>query len=450
MEKNVVTSSFVPSWSDVTHIEGGCFLPLDNGTRTPYPEIPPQSVLDIANTTYGQVSPSKDFQNAKFHYFPKLPIELRKRIWWFSLPGSRIVEVYWKEKDYGIWSECQQPVTIHICHESREVALGVYKLAFKTISAPATIYFDFEIDVLYFGAGNISNYQYSFISNLKTCLGRCGLKSVQHVAADSGFLSSLIWTSIFDYPSMNNHSKDDHDHIKSLFPALQSLTLVVIPSESQPNRWDNSSGFETCCSDIIIAADDKTSAEFRLWNIQNDGSVLPWNLPLGPATWEVRMSELWRHIELHHSPGVNGESLVTLRLVSLAKLGREQRWKNRSDLVNASIYFNDYKCLFEASQELRRLLHLRKSNPYLYHLFGQLIARHYFCIETSERLIEIKPEAFVDPIIAYRQNTPCRCLNKHQAPAIAFTLIYGSVSSDDEFDIKEEMRKLHTFDFMNT
>lgn len=80
---NGATSSFVPSWPEQPHIEGGCFLPNDNGTRTLYPETPPQFVLDIVKESYGWTSMLENTQvlkDDKFYLFPKLPLELRKRI----------------------------------------------------------------------------------------------------------------------------------------------------------------------------------------------------------------------------------------------------------------------------------------------------------------------------------------------------------------------------------
>lgn len=77
----------------VATLKVDAFLPLDNGTRTRFPENPPQSVIDIARASYGQ-SPSgsiqaSDIKDAELHLVPKLPIEVRKRI-----VGSRVEMFY--------------------------------------------------------------------------------------------------------------------------------------------------------------------------------------------------------------------------------------------------------------------------------------------------------------------------------------------------------------------
>lgn len=90
-----------------------------------------------------------------FTYFPKLPVELRLQIWKHTLPGPRVIDVNVDyvspfhpknhEKDF-IQLNCSPPVVLHICQESREVALNMYTLRLNTTSAPSPAPLDPETD----------------------------------------------------------------------------------------------------------------------------------------------------------------------------------------------------------------------------------------------------------------------------------------------------------------
>ncbi|TGO52133.1 hypothetical protein BCON_0147g00200 [Botryotinia convoluta] len=257
-----VTSSFVPSWPNQPHIEGGCFLPNDDGTRTPYPETPPQSVLDIVKATYGQtftLENTQDMKNAKFHLFPKLPFELRKRIWWYSLPGARVIEFYCVEGKY--WMEEEQPIALYVCQESRKTALNVYKvLNCKPEHTTAITYFDYNVDILYLGIGDISSCQYMLVEMLQRGIKRGDLELAQHAAIDNDLLSQLLWIHLGPFLHLQS-SKDNCPHLSSLFPALHSLASIVVPSATKPRSYQPK--FENYSVDIIVATDGYSGKEFR-------------------------------------------------------------------------------------------------------------------------------------------------------------------------------------------
>jgi hypothetical protein len=90
-----------------------------------------------------------------FHYFPQLPPELRRKIWYHALPGPRVVsfDFVHRSRDSMPHFETNHgpPTLLHVCNESREVALESYDLAFqpKGSSRPA-FYFAFKRDTLCF------------------------------------------------------------------------------------------------------------------------------------------------------------------------------------------------------------------------------------------------------------------------------------------------------------
>lgn len=115
-----------------------------------------------------QVGGSVDIPSEKldaFKHFPKLPPELRTRIWKYALPPGRLVRIFYTEINYpsGTYSNddlgqttftsnTPVPALLHACAESRQAASQVYKLRLGTAQSPATIYLDLSVDTLYFGS----------------------------------------------------------------------------------------------------------------------------------------------------------------------------------------------------------------------------------------------------------------------------------------------------------
>ncbi|GFF87074.1 hypothetical protein IFM47457_07378 [Aspergillus lentulus] len=93
---------------------------------------------------------------AAFHLFPRLPFELRSRIWDLTVE-PRTVEVRFK-REHGSWgkllhvtSSTPVPAVLQACHEARNQ--GLYQQAFKISSAvePRYVWVNFEIDMISIG-----------------------------------------------------------------------------------------------------------------------------------------------------------------------------------------------------------------------------------------------------------------------------------------------------------
>lgn len=131
----------------------------DRWAFDPYPIPPPRNVC-TGLMMYIQ------------HLFPRLPPEIRIKIWNFSLPEPRIVEVRCGsdaisdkcpngpglmslESLFGDVAGCRSaatiPVTLGVCRESRAETLRRYKPMFGFAGQPGRVYFDPQRDVLYFG-----------------------------------------------------------------------------------------------------------------------------------------------------------------------------------------------------------------------------------------------------------------------------------------------------------
>jgi hypothetical protein len=101
-----------------------------------------------------------------FTLFPNLAVELRLKIWRSTLPGPRNVGIKIRIKDagFGGWiarKNTPTPVSLQVCHESREEALKYYILSFGTTVYPPTVYFNYQIDTLCFGDGIDNQHRFS-------------------------------------------------------------------------------------------------------------------------------------------------------------------------------------------------------------------------------------------------------------------------------------------------
>jgi hypothetical protein len=92
-----------------------------------------------------------------FYVFPKLPPELRLKIWKFAMPGPRVMKL-WKQCLTGssigqseeyVKSAYNIPRTLHATRESRSVALLAYNLAYQNRQELNPFYINFKHDTLF-------------------------------------------------------------------------------------------------------------------------------------------------------------------------------------------------------------------------------------------------------------------------------------------------------------
>lgn len=148
----------------------------------------------------------------EFTLFAELPLELRLKIWQHTFPGPRVVKV----NSYGIvkqdgynfhafYSTSPIPMAMSICSESRIEALRHYHASFgmRYPSIPSIIYFNYEIDTLYFefDSHQALNSQLLILALSDRYLqfdGRVGMKFVQSVAV-SHRIGIRKWETLFGY-----------------------------------------------------------------------------------------------------------------------------------------------------------------------------------------------------------------------------------------------------------
>ncbi|KAH7407244.1 hypothetical protein BKA64DRAFT_705652 [Cadophora sp. MPI-SDFR-AT-0126] len=120
---------------------------------------------DKLSMTVKEAAISTLVERGAFSIFLKLPLELRRIIWWFSCANNQPRLIYISKRVYQEWwrglvARYQIPSQLQANQESRECALRYYDLAFGTQMEGMSIYFNFAIDALVFG-----DYQalYAFI-----------------------------------------------------------------------------------------------------------------------------------------------------------------------------------------------------------------------------------------------------------------------------------------------
>jgi hypothetical protein len=160
-----------------------------------------------------------------FTLFPKLPAELRLRVWKYSLPGPQYIEVQMSLSSfiqYPQWkfvSQDKAPAAFFVCHESRAEATKNYKLLRGTQSGTPAIYCDAAIDVLVFR--NYRNCAIGF--NYSLCLQQLPndfVANIKHIALECwGYDSntSLSYANPF-YVLLVDHffRQEDVDKLSSL------------------------------------------------------------------------------------------------------------------------------------------------------------------------------------------------------------------------------------------
>jgi hypothetical protein len=107
-----------------------------------------------------------------FHLFPKLPAELRLKVWYHTLPGPRELKPKWTSQrnphSMRLYQQFQQlsgspvsqertggpqvadPIALRINRESRDLALTYYERRSGTLEPGEGYYIDFKIDSLHF------------------------------------------------------------------------------------------------------------------------------------------------------------------------------------------------------------------------------------------------------------------------------------------------------------
>lgn len=145
-------------------------------------------------------------QIQEFTLFNKLSLDLRLMVWGLCMP-PRIVEIHFDRRAGFCLPANPIPVLLHLNQETRAFALKHYELAFGNEDYEATIYFNFKVDTLYIGAGNV---EYGDREERLRAFGIENTRNVKHLAIDSEL---KLHRSLIYLPRPHHNSNSDGENV---------------------------------------------------------------------------------------------------------------------------------------------------------------------------------------------------------------------------------------------
>jgi hypothetical protein len=152
-----------------------------------------------------------------FPLFRTLPPELRLKIWTYTIPSHRFVNIRWCPRTRSfkpIGLNQHPPTLLHTCHESRTLGLKTYELAFASSPEFARVYFSFELDALYVDWKSVGSSP-----------GRLGRKMSER---DCSRVKSLLINEVF----LLEHAEDRCREL-ARFTSLESIAVICDPLDPE-------------------------------------------------------------------------------------------------------------------------------------------------------------------------------------------------------------------------
>jgi 2EXR family len=364
----MATDRFEPKWPDERN-EGGMYVP-EQDSRTPHPSFVPEEVLEIVSTTYRT---TRKLNNARkrLKLFHKFPLEIRRMVWRQSLPGRRVVEVFYDDKTGACRTPCPIPAALHVNSEARNVALECYELVFATKRVQAMIYFDFKVDALFVGLGNFSPSRIDPARFLFPSLHPDDLERLEHLIVDDRinpfYRDNEAYTSNLDSDNGDDndasddttsaieHNNDNADvEADTASSGLTNYGLHRLKSLTVINDYGD--------FDLVIHDTANNKGEFHAWDILSNGTAVPWSTPeSSDYARDFFFSELWKFAE--QTKWAEDTELTTLRYGTRDRLQQDKTWARRVKFMDQVVagYFS--YCLYPRDGVIDRILELEHEDP---------------------------------------------------------------------------------------
>jgi hypothetical protein len=160
-----------------------------------------------------------------FHLFPKLPAEIKLKIWKLSLPGPRAITIRPGKHSYittnivggilpnpnvyDVYNDkavTKTPALLQVNRESREVALKSYRPIFRCQPNDSIVYFDFAIDYLQLPTHSslVHFFQSHYNSNLRADEFHTIYDRVQHLIYDMSSSPTMLIADFGHLYEMSN------------------------------------------------------------------------------------------------------------------------------------------------------------------------------------------------------------------------------------------------------
>lgn len=228
-----------------------------------------------------------------FHPFPRLPSEIRLKIWRLTMPGPRVVHVTYKQDSIGHWKDPPpqdgiwgygrsqpSPLILQISHESRSEGLKKYSLRLDTATRECYVRIEPIQDTLLIldtAKGGHSGYD-SYRRTVRNLLFNGilkpeALKSIKNLAIDIQALRPLE-SEIMGITNTNPPMALTERLRFEEFTALETLDLVGYCGRLQPG----STAIELQVGELMEynrAASDFVRASIRYWRSTHPNYVPP-------------------------------------------------------------------------------------------------------------------------------------------------------------------------------
>jgi hypothetical protein len=212
------------------------------------------AMIDFLNL-FAPSKPSDAYLEGDFILFPKLPASVRNRIWKYSLPSGRLVDIVFdKEQDRYFSFHAIIPAVLHTSKESRAVGLRFYSLCFGTKSHAASIPFDFGVDCLMFDdwlaprTSTKNGPPPTCASELARIIGPMGAVKQQHIHR---LAIPIDFFTCFPHEQFVEGLR----HLFNKFPAADYLVFVFESRNPYDTNFISFWNFEIdhwCCEDCLI------------------------------------------------------------------------------------------------------------------------------------------------------------------------------------------------------
>ncbi|KAH7360582.1 hypothetical protein BKA65DRAFT_493539 [Rhexocercosporidium sp. MPI-PUGE-AT-0058] len=181
---------------------------------------------------------------SSFHHFPRLPPELRLRVWTLALPSPRIIELTWKSQARSLTSKSITPAILRTCHESRYSAIQYYKKV-QLGNCTQVILVDFERDTIFFGPG-CRHLVPSGKSHPWVMQNR---KVIQDIKSSVLLQQNLVLVA-FDCEFLLGMEDSEREHsLHDILDSMEKLTQVVVVKTVDGKEEPGNGSLEPVLSD---------------------------------------------------------------------------------------------------------------------------------------------------------------------------------------------------------
>jgi hypothetical protein len=149
-----------------------------------------------------------------FALFPTLPLELRRKVWGHTITPRNVeirFDIITTSHKHDFVAD--QPIILYVCHESREEGLRAYKLELHTEHSQNKVYFNYDLDTLYFRevwqpnalhfAGDTTPQRINFVKGLPS---KDKIRHLTTVRQDRDF-----WI----FPALEQRGHTEHIHVNN-------------------------------------------------------------------------------------------------------------------------------------------------------------------------------------------------------------------------------------------